>query len=148
MVQYFQKNIIWLNYSYTYITLKHGMQTGTNGFKWVRMGADGCIWGGKRNKIKVPKKKKKENWLPMTVNSIWRVTTKDPVQTETDKEVLSGWQRYKILSHTEEQVTVQYLDDNEDDDPLTYDISDITYDTTCTRTVHTWNTTSIVKILF
>ena len=82
-----------------------------------------------RSKSAGPKKKSKTKLtvydrllLQLTVGSIWRVATKDTVKTASGKEVLSGWQRCKILSRTEDNVTVQYLDDKEDDDPLTYGI--------------------------
>ena len=45
------------------------------------------------------------------------------MQIVSDKEVLSGWQRCKILSKTDNQVTVEYLDDEEENESLTYDIS-------------------------
>ena len=87
----------------------------------------------KKNKNTIPKTKRNKKQIALDikvaqliVGSIWRVATSDPVQTATGKEVLSGWQRCKILSRNEDQVTVKYLDDEEDEDPITYDISDFT----------------------
>ena len=67
----------------------------------------------------------------LIVDSVWRVATDDTDFTASGKEVSSGWKRCRILErlcetkeYPEGAVKVQYVDDGEDDEPLTYDIVD------------------------
>ena len=66
----------------------------------------------------------------IVVDSVWRVKTADKETTSTGREVLSGWQRCKILERLDatgdasESVRVQYLDDESDDESIEYTISD------------------------
>ena len=87
----------------------------------------------RKRKNKTPKKKpvtKRKKKLTvrdrkiakLIVDSVWRVKTSDPVTTATGKETTSGWQKCKVISVTEDEVTVKYFDEEEDGDDFTYDI--------------------------
>ena len=81
-----------------------------------------------KKKKPVTKRKKKltvrdRKIATLTVGSVWRAATSDPVTTATDKETLSGWQKYKVISVTKDKVTVHYFDDADDEDDITYDIA-------------------------
>ena len=86
--------------------------------------------GGKTKRSKKRKTKSEKLSDKCSLDSVWRVQTADVETTSTDKEVLSGWKRCKIVGREDASadypngsVTVQYFDDDpETDEPIKYDL--------------------------
>ena len=74
--------------------------------------------------------KKQRSVVKCVIGSVWRAQTADTETTVTGKEVLSGWKRYKIVDREvnenadDGKITVQYLDDSDNDEPIEYDVHD------------------------